>query len=231
MLTFSEALALANTPKDDTKGLSVGFEMKPVLNKHLSDEAGRDVYDEIEYIHIELWADKKTTYYQPITEKHRDRFRAHYEAWKAGIELPETGLPLREWGGISRARAEELCSAGIKTVETLADLGDGVLKKLGATTFEERKRARALLSPDNAVDALKVQIEELQRENEKLAANQKKAPGRKPNASKRNNEDGAVKAAGSDSKPVGQSREPEGTSESEGTADQAQEPVDKEASG
>ena len=94
LITFNEALAIAKTNKDDTKGLSVGFELKPILNKAESDKAGRDVYDEIEYIHIELWADKKTVYYQPINDKLRERFRIQYDSWKAGIELPETGLPL-----------------------------------------------------------------------------------------------------------------------------------------
>lgn len=53
-----------------------------------------------------------------------------YEAWKASSEIPETGMPLGAWSGVSREVAEMLKKQGIRTVEDVAAMSPDSAAKL-----------------------------------------------------------------------------------------------------
>lgn len=56
--------------------------------------------------------------------------RPYYEQWKNGQAIPENGTPLGAWAGVSQSQAEVLKGSGIRTVEELAELTDGVLRRI-----------------------------------------------------------------------------------------------------
>ena len=53
-----------------------------------------------------------------------------YEAWKKGMELPETGTPLAAWPGVSPPVSKALLDMGIRTVEDVSEMGDGATAML-----------------------------------------------------------------------------------------------------
>jgi hypothetical protein len=50
--------------------------------------------------------------------------KKHYDAWKSGQEIPETGTPLSAWNGVTPAQADILRTKKVKTVEDVAGLTD-----------------------------------------------------------------------------------------------------------
>lgn len=53
-----------------------------------------------------------------------------YEAWCEGYDIPEDGTPLEAWGAITADIAAILRKHGIKTVEGVRDMGEGMVPKL-----------------------------------------------------------------------------------------------------
>lgn len=76
-------------------------------------------------------------------------WRADYELYKAGQEIPLHGTPIRGWKMISGARQEELIRLNILTVEALANLTDEGMQNLGMMALELKRRAQAWLAQDD----------------------------------------------------------------------------------
>lgn len=53
-----------------------------------------------------------------------------YDAWKAGMEIPEGGTPLAAWAGVTAEQAEVLRALGIRSVEDVRDMTDGTISRL-----------------------------------------------------------------------------------------------------
>jgi hypothetical protein len=99
----------------------------------------------------------------------------HYIAWKQGTEIPESGIPLSAWAGVTVEQAEVLRKTGIRTVEEVSTLTEGQigrvnlpgvrnLKQLAAEFLASRSGADTAskvtaLAEQN--DALKAQLEEM----------------------------------------------------------------------
>lgn len=53
-----------------------------------------------------------------------------YEAWKTGVELPETGTPLEAWAGVNPDQVTILKQMAIRTVEDVAATSPEVFAKM-----------------------------------------------------------------------------------------------------
>lgn len=53
-----------------------------------------------------------------------------YDAYKAGLELPEDGTPLAAWSGVTPEQAKVLRGMGINTVEGVRDMSESATAKL-----------------------------------------------------------------------------------------------------
>jgi hypothetical protein len=100
-------------------------------------------------------------------------------------------MPVEQWPQITRAQAMTLKAMHVHTVESLAEVHDGHIDKLGQNGRELRTKAKAFLelAKDTAAaqahaaenQALKDQIAELQRQFAQLSAQtEKRGPGRPP---------------------------------------------------
>jgi len=69
------------------------------------------------------------------------RVEPAYEAWKRGQELPDDGTPLAAWNGCSPEQAVILKAKGIRTVEGVAHMGDGMVERLGMPGTRDLIRA------------------------------------------------------------------------------------------
>jgi uncharacterized coiled-coil protein SlyX len=130
-----------------------------------------------------------------------DAIKPHYEAWKAGREVPLDGTPLAAWPGISQEQAELLRMKGVRTVEQVAALTDTHRQSMGIPglhdIIDNAKRflaaqdkgavARELADKDAKIADLQAQMAELiemVKESQKAVAAEEapKRRGRPPKA-------------------------------------------------
>lgn len=102
-------------------------------------------------------------------------FRESYKAWKAGMELPETGTPIVRWPAVSPAQVAALLNANVRTVEDLAAANESTITQIGMGGRSLKQRAEAWLqsSADTGkvaeeVASLRQAKEELKTQNEAL---------------------------------------------------------------
>ena len=109
----------------------------------------------------------------------------HYEAWKQGHEIAETGTPLGAWPAITQDEGEALRGAGIRTVEDVAALSEERLARPILPRLRDLQRQAKMFLDGLGDAALKAQIVALQEQNaamlEMLAEQKqeaKRGPGR-----------------------------------------------------
>jgi hypothetical protein len=85
----------------------------------------------------------------------------HYEAWRAGNVLPESGTPLAAWGGVNASQISALKGIGIQTVEALAGLKDSGLPAILPNMRELRSMAQGWMEgrPQAERDAKMAELE------------------------------------------------------------------------
>ena len=124
--------------------LVVEFYRKPVHMAYKSNEAGRAIYEEVDYIRIYTPGDKSSIIDKPITALDIQRFGDRYNKWKAGQEEAVSGTPLTALPGMNPAKVEEYRYFKILTVEHLAEAADNLGQKF--IGFQQDKaRAKAFL--------------------------------------------------------------------------------------
>ena len=113
----------------------------------------------------------------------------HYEAWKAGSEIPDDGTPLGAWPGVSSAQADVLRKVGLNTVQKLAAAPEAMLARPPLPNMREL-RSQALLwleGRDKATlerqleeqrDQIAAMMEMLAERTEPQAEPEKRGPGR-----------------------------------------------------
>lgn len=97
-----------------------------------------------------------------------------YEAWQQGEDIPETGIPLAAWPGLDEGQVIELRKVGLKTVQDVAEMPDGVVDKVKLPNVRGiRRQAQEFLAAREGADlSRKVteQEEEMKALREKLDA-------------------------------------------------------------
>ena len=127
--------------REQDKTLLVKFYYKNVQDKTASKREGRPIYREKEYIDIKLPGSRDGAA-RPASPADKHRFQAHYEAFKARIEMPVSGTPLKEWPMITGSLVEEMSFMNIKTVEQLAELNDALAGRfMGAMGLKAKAQA------------------------------------------------------------------------------------------
>lgn len=125
-------------------------------------------------------------------------FRAQFEAFKQGHELPREGTPIKTWAMCTRLDATQLIAAGITTVEDLASFPDSNLGSVGMNgrylrdmargwineAKDKGANAKALADANVEIDDLKAKnarfAERIERLEQRLESDepQKRGPGR-----------------------------------------------------
>jgi hypothetical protein len=152
--------------------LHVEFRRQPRQNEAKSAEAGRPIFEDVEYITILTAGDKTSVIDRPATEGDKQRFHKKYEAFSKGKEQASLdGTPLSEWPGVTRSQVMELEHFGCRTVDRLAAMSDDVIHRLGAGYLARRQAARAYLD-QAAARAPMEQMQEQLSERDRLIASQ-----------------------------------------------------------
>jgi hypothetical protein len=124
--------------------LYVEFFRKPVLQPGKSREAGRAVYEEVDYVRIHVPGDKSSVIERPVSQQDVFRFQDRYNKWKAGQEEAVTGTPLSALPGMTPSKVEEYKFFKIITVEQLAEANDNLGGKF-MSFQQDKQRAKAFM--------------------------------------------------------------------------------------
>ena len=175
-------LAFGQAEQNNSHGLYAEFYAHAVQNHAKTLEAGRPIYEDMDYIRIMVPGDKSSIIERPIrmgiTPMHdNNRFAREYALYKQGSEQQLVGTPLAEWPVISRSQCKELDFFNVKTVEQLADMPDtavqnfvgvGQLRELAKRFIVQAKEGAPMLQMqselgirDEQISSMQAQIDEL----------------------------------------------------------------------
>mgnify|MGYP000523499808 CR=1 FL=1 len=104
---------------------------------------------------------------QRMTNGMWDIVKPHYDAWKQGQAVPETGTPLAAWNGATKQQIEILKAHSIYTVEDFAAVPDSILERLGMGMRDAREAARRFVAASDTREVAS-QMATMQAENEAL---------------------------------------------------------------
>jgi hypothetical protein len=167
----------------DTQGadarLAVQFYKKSLKQDIASDEAGRPIFKEFDFVRIMIPGDNLTEIDTYAQESHKQRFPrqwAHYQNQVANHE-DIIGTPLEQWPQVTRSQAEELRGLKFHTVESIADCSDQQLQRIGMVAgmsphnFRLKAKAFLNLANDSAeVAHREAEMQALRQENDKIKA-------------------------------------------------------------
>ena len=167
----------------DTQGadarLAVQFYKKSVKQNEASDEAGRPIFKEFDFVRIMIPGDNLTEIDTYAQESHKQRFPrqwAHYQNQVANHE-DIIGTPLDQWPQVTRSQADELRGLKFHTVESIADCSDQQLQRIGMVAgmspYNFRLKAKAFLNLANdsaEVAHREAEMQALRLENDKIKA-------------------------------------------------------------
>jgi hypothetical protein len=167
----------------DTQGadarLAVQFYKKSVKQDIASDEAGRPIFKEFDFVRIMIPGDNLTEIDTYAQESHKQRFPrqwAHYQNQVVNHE-DIIGTPLDQWPQVTRSQADELRGLKFHTVESIADCSDQQLQRIGMVAgmsphnFRIKAKAFLNLANDSAeVAQRQAELEALRQENDKIKA-------------------------------------------------------------
>lgn len=173
---------MAILPSDENNAdsrLAVTFYKRSVKQERESDEAGRPIFKEFDFVRICVPGDNLTEIDTYAQESHKQRFPrqwAHYQNQTAGHEQL-VGTPIEEWTLISRSQAEELKGIKFRTVEDVAHCSDQQLQRIGMIAgmsphnFREKAKQFINLASETAEVAQKeAEMQALREENAAIKA-------------------------------------------------------------
>ena len=150
------------------KLLRVEFYAGVALNGVKSEEAGRPIYDDADFVRINIPGDTKGSYEAVVDASHRGRFPRQWEAYKAGLSQETQGISLEKLPGMSRSLAASLRASNITTVEQLATLSDQLATGLPGI-HELRRKAIALVELNKGAEGKQFVETELAKRDEEIA--------------------------------------------------------------
>lgn len=122
-------------------GALVRFYSEAVQDTVASDEAGRPIFKDQDFVQIQTPGDTKTLIERIARKQDIERFPRAWQAYKTGKEAVLEGTPIEEWALITKSQAMELKGVGIMTVEILAETSDTHIQKLGPGYMKLKVRA------------------------------------------------------------------------------------------
>lgn len=102
-------------------------------------------FREVEYLELLIPGDSKSSPVHLVDDRLRERYSAHYKAFKENREMPTEGTPIEVWLGANDPRVHMLRSLHIRTVEHVSEMSDTTLAQIGIGGREMRSRAQAFL--------------------------------------------------------------------------------------
>ena len=161
---------LAQRHQQRRENLILRFFQQAVPNALKSQEAGREICDQVDFVSI-IVPGSRDEVIEKVGEAQKKRFAPQYEHWRKTQEQPPEGQPLDRVPWLNVAQIRELQYLNIKTLEQLAGLSDTAIQHIGMGGRDLRARAQAYIEAGKGTAELSrymVRISELERENASL---------------------------------------------------------------
>lgn len=150
----------------------VRFYMDALKNKTKSKEAGRPIFDDVEFVEKFVVGDKTSIVQRPATDLDRRQHAQEYALFKQGDAEQVSGTPLKELPGVTKSQLEELVYVKVRTVEQLASISDGNLQQMGMGYRSLRDRAKDWLAAAQGHAPTAALRAELEQRDKQIAAMQ-----------------------------------------------------------
>lgn len=166
------------------KSVYAKFYTMPLKDEKASNDAGRAIFKDIEYVEIRAAGNANNIIQRKATDQDRQRFARQYNLFRAGQEEQLIGTPLVEVPWLTKSQVEELAYIRVRTLEALATVGEEVcqrmaglrdLKNKATAIMEAADKAAPLLALQEENKLLKSQLEQVTIQLKELVAAQKKA--------------------------------------------------------
>lgn len=155
--------------EDREKSISEGhFVAKDVTFALITPAGSKDVVERVAEDWLKQITDQvKVGRFDPLWSKH---YHELYRLWKDNEAAPESGIPLKNWPGVSPAQYESLKHANLRTVEDVAAMNEEAIVRVGMGARALKQRAIAYLETANGPGKIAEQNAALQQQNADLAA-------------------------------------------------------------
>lgn len=145
LASYESAAVMGNDSRNAADNrLFVEFFRKAVPNPFKSNEAGRPVFDEVDFVRISVPGDRNSNYESKVTDEHKQRFAARWERYQAGLSQAVSGTPLEQWPQMSVGTVATLKAMNVHTVEQLAEMPDQFAQQIMGN-HDLRKKAKLFL--------------------------------------------------------------------------------------
>lgn len=172
---FDDVLYDENTKYKDDEKLIVAFYSRPVKNNFKSDQEGRPIFEDVDFIKIIIPGSRDVTDTK-ATEAYKSRFPRQWASYKNKQQGKEAaiGTPLSELSWMGASVVAEFNAFNVFTVEQLLNLPDVHASKfMGIHQIRERaKRFMDAAAGEAPAMKLEKQVAELAAENKRLKEHQ-----------------------------------------------------------
>jgi hypothetical protein len=119
--------------QDADSRLAVKFYKRAVKQEYESNEAGRPIYKDFDFVRIMVAGDNLTEIDTYAQESHKQRFPKQWLQYQASQDSSSEihGTPVEQWPLISQSQAQELRAIKFLTVESIANASDLQLQRIG----------------------------------------------------------------------------------------------------
>jgi len=156
--------------QQNRENLILRFFKQAVPNGLKSREAGRPIFDQVDFVSI-IVPGSRDERIRKVDAEIRQRFGPQYEHWRQTQEQPIDGTPLDQVPWLNVAQVAEMLALNIRTLEQLAGLSDTAVQHMRMGGMDLRKKAIAYIeTAKGSADLTRYvsRISELERENARL---------------------------------------------------------------
>ena len=154
--------------------LAVRFYSKPMQNNFRTAQEGRPIFEDRDFVRIEVPGDRTSIIDTFAMPEHQERFPIQWARYKNNKGDPqEVGTPLSQWPLITASQAEELKALKFRTVDAIATASDAQLQNIGMiggmAPTAMRLRAQAFLAAAKDTAFPQNQAAEIAKRDEEIA--------------------------------------------------------------
>jgi len=158
----------------------VRFYKFPVLMGFKSKQEGREIYQDHDYIEIQVPGQKNQIIKRGVREKDKIDYPTEWTAYDAGRDEAHVGTPIDRIPGISPSMVKELQALGVYTVESMAECSETGLQKIGHGARDLKNRAESYIGDSSKIESLEKKNEILAKQLEELSKQMAAVANTKP---------------------------------------------------
>jgi hypothetical protein len=179
-------MAIESDEQNADSRLAVKFYKRAVKLEHETNEAGRPIYKDYDFVRIMVAGDNLTEIDTYAQESHKQRFPRQWLQYQASQDSSSEihGTPIEQWPLISQSQAQELRAIKFLTVESIANASDLQLQRIGMIagmsphSFRDKAKTFLNLAEETAeaskraeeINQLKQELAQKEMENAKMKA-------------------------------------------------------------